>query len=345
MRLAEIFALVLIAAVCASSDGQKREKRTLGSIFQFFGFKLVPLNENVNKLPSPEKYEFLAQTSQTERTPKRLNRIQTVMPAVVSEENSSSEDATTQSVATTEAILEASSESPLATESSSMTGDQASDEPAMTLNDGEPLRIVLEDSPSTESSPSKASDSDSPSKMEEASEESTTEMNQSDSSTAATAEDNLNANIQEEASTEATLDTSSESPPETPSEVRFDYPTDVPPFKPLPNYIDQNQLNNFELYRSNDVTNRFFNHQDFPRTFEVHPQQILPRPFTRPEIIQHPFYQQPQFQHPRYLHPNVNYPQYQQQYHPQRTNSRHSTSSTAMNINGKEHFNYLTYHR
>lgn len=343
MKLAEIFALVLIASMCASSNGNKREKRTLGSILQFFGLKLVPLQENVNKLPEPEKFklfqeQYAAHESQTQRTP-RLNRIQTVMPFVEFGENISNENA--ESVTMTEVTDQTSEALPTTTESSFMimTSGQVSDEPEMT-NDGSPLRIVLEDSPSTEPSPSAEVSGDS------AQEEPTTEINELDTSTPAFTEETSNtqkADIQEETSTETSVETASENPSQNPSEVRFDFPTEVPQFRPLPNYIDQNQLNNnFDFYRSNDVSNRFFNQQDFARTFGVHPQQLSPpRTFTRPAFIQHPFYQhQPRFDNPQYLQPNIYYPQYQQQN--QRANSRQSSSS--MNINGKEHFNYLTYH-
>jgi hypothetical protein len=68
MKFSAIFALVLICALVASSDGNKRQKRTLGTILQFFGYRIVPLRGNGN---SVEKIQ---------NPPPTVNRIQTVIP-------------------------------------------------------------------------------------------------------------------------------------------------------------------------------------------------------------------------------------------------------------------------
>lgn len=73
MKVAKIFQFILVVALCALVDAKRRDKRTLGTIFQWFGYKLVPLS-NGDK-PS-DNYVYPAETK---RNPK-FNRIRTVMP-------------------------------------------------------------------------------------------------------------------------------------------------------------------------------------------------------------------------------------------------------------------------
>lgn len=79
MKLANIFLLIVV--FIGLSEAKSRPKRTLGTILNFFGYKLVPVHggqgstESLADIPA-EKYEYQPETP---RNPKFM-RIQTVMP-------------------------------------------------------------------------------------------------------------------------------------------------------------------------------------------------------------------------------------------------------------------------
>lgn len=94
------------------SEANKRQKRTLGTILGFFGFKLVPLNsQDVETFPA-----------QANRAPK-VNRIQTMIPSFDDEPTS---------------------ETPTTTSAKDSTTTETSEAPMTTSSD--PLRIIFGDS-------------------------------------------------------------------------------------------------------------------------------------------------------------------------------------------------------
>ncbi|CRK86839.1 CLUMA_CG000667, isoform A [Clunio marinus] len=77
LKFNRIFFLILITlSLCALSGASKREKRTIGTILNFFGFKIVPLNEGEKSRGQTEKYQ---NSEAATKKPKAL-RLETVMP-------------------------------------------------------------------------------------------------------------------------------------------------------------------------------------------------------------------------------------------------------------------------
>lgn len=104
MKFAQIFGLVFIALMCVSvtCDAKRREKRTLGTILQFFGFQIVPLNQNQSAqgLPGLGRFQFQGLNP---------NRIRTVMPTERPE-------TTTEMRSVMEIISSSTPETPLSTQ-------------------------------------------------------------------------------------------------------------------------------------------------------------------------------------------------------------------------------------
>lgn len=124
-----VVTFVLIVACVSRGDGKRRQKRTLGTLLQFFGYRLVPLNEQPSmqsdKLRSPSM-------AQNQRMPKR-NRIQTVMPYIEMIEMTTQ---VSETMISPSVVPSAMTEMP-------STGDAAE---ATTVNvSSQPLRIILED--------------------------------------------------------------------------------------------------------------------------------------------------------------------------------------------------------
>ena len=301
-----------------SCEGKTRQKRTLGTVLQFFGYKLVPIappaiNEQTEpfaeKLKSPEEFQ---------RNPKFM-RLQTVMPF---EEISETTMATMETpfksnkfgspvrrqtpapmaeTSTTEAPIEEFLIT--ATESELLTANEAS-----TTN--LPLRIILEDQKSFNEPPPMLSETSQqppqPLKEENQIADTTTEsflINAEVSSTESSDE-------QDEPNQHQNFETPLNLRPDDVNSLSFDsrlnsYDPHFSSFD-LPN-------KNFEIIRSNDVSHQYFGHQAFP-SFGRFPQQHFtqPQPFSAHQ-------ESPQF------------------------SNHYSTSRTAMNLNGQQ-FDYLTYH-
>jgi hypothetical protein len=96
MKIAKKFAFILLLTFLTLSEGRKREKRTVGTILQYFGFKLVPLTESDRKGPPAEKYVY---PEHTPRNPKFM-RIQTMMPLIEVFDDASVENETTSTTTT-----------------------------------------------------------------------------------------------------------------------------------------------------------------------------------------------------------------------------------------------------
>lgn len=252
MKSAEIYVFILIVALCASCDGKRRDKRTLGSILNFFGFQIVPLNAGLRKLPENEKYEFPAQN---QRNPK-FNRIQTIMPFEISEATSPPTETTS---ATTAQMT--SSEAPMIESSSFMNTA--------------PLRIIMFD-PSSEMTPSALPEAASESlKLVSTTEAVPFEVS---SEMPAPASPSLEPLTNEELPSPATTSSTDQSMPME----------KVPADEDIDTRFNQDS-GNFEQFRSNDVTNSFFARQSMQPTFGLYPQYLMPpRPFAQSQQqIQH----------------------------------------------------------
>lgn len=282
MKIANIFGLTLTVILCGNlSDAERREKRTLGTIFQFFGFKIVPLTESDKGGATAEKYQFPAQT---QRNPKFI-RIQTVMPFVEMIETSTvaaQQPSSTTSSPLTTTTAEASTTSEPTEAPIEMT--------SKSFEENAPLRIIL---PDTMLSSSEVPSSTSTEAFSEATEvSSTTVMNE--------------------------METTKQAPSEPLDEMQkldadlLSIPLSLAPFQSFESLAPKrNRENeNFELFKSNDVTSSFFGKP----SVGIFPQFLMPpRPFALPAT--------------------------------QNAASRFSTSRSSMNMNmNGQQFNYLTFH-
>lgn len=162
MRAAVIFCAILLVVLCVSSDAAKREKRTLGRLLQYFGYKIVPVTGSERQGPQAERYQFPAETA---RNPK-FNRIQTVMPFIATLDTlptttqvPSTIMTTTEVPTTTEAPTTTTERSTTTTEKSTTTTEATTTTAATTTSSeatttnapttkvmrSAPLRIVLPD--------------------------------------------------------------------------------------------------------------------------------------------------------------------------------------------------------
>lgn len=325
MKVAVI--LVFILSLCHLSEAGRREKRTIGTILQYFGFKLVPLRESEVREPQVEKYQF---PPQTPRNPKFM-RIQTVMPFYETSETSlvaSSVSSTTTFMTPTsseipqttiETTTETSSDSPSsiatllpfmksaslrifmqdiveASTTNPVTEISSASQETLTFTEQttvkhEPLRIIMQD-------------------IDETPQASTPTQFTELSSQSVETEDEAE-NIPVELTTKTTP---SESIEETsqPSDNFASLPLSSPAvmsqnYQQKPSGADNG--GKYEFFRSNDVSNQFvFDEQAFGSFPHF---SMPPRPFSHPAA--------------------------------QMSQNHFSTSSASMNMNG-QNYNYLTYH-
>lgn len=160
MKLTKIFVLIALVGLC---DASSRQKRTLGTILNFFGYKLVPLHGSAGRealADAPvEKYEY---PPETPRNPKFM-RIQTVMPFRVVEptpkptfdfdvrQASTTEDQPEPPIfkmivkETPQAALEDVQPTEASTTEAAMPSTEATMRPMEASSTSAPLKIILED--------------------------------------------------------------------------------------------------------------------------------------------------------------------------------------------------------
>lgn len=335
----KVFGLILVLAVLAS--GERRDKRTLGTIFQFFGFRLVPLTESEMKGSFSEKYQFPAQTA---RNPKFM-RIQTVMPIIEKLVESASASPTTQRL-----MFSTSSETPTTSRaiSSTTTTQIPTTSTAIPTTNARiisPLRIILPDFTPTFPDFSLPTSSESPTQLFiKTSSESVTENMKMISTTQApltvteatissvasslpsvassslpssseilSTTETISNEINNQFSTSNEINQLFSSPFETfqTSGNFASLPLSSSPVQSFESPPEFRANHDFEFYQSNDVSNSFFNPNSF-NTFGIFPKNLMPpRPFALPST--------------------------------NNDANRLSSSSASMNMNGQK-FNYLTFH-
>lgn len=339
MKLAKIFVVIVLSV--GLSDAKSRQKRTLGTILNFFGYKLVPLHGSGSKealadIPV-EKYEY---PPETPRNPKFM-RIQTVMPfrvveptprptfefdvrqqAATTEEQPEPPMMFDEPKETTSAALEDVQPSEAATTEAPMPQTEATMRPMETSSPSAPLKIVLEDMvASTSEQPQPAAP----------------EMEQMPATEANMVEPQTdNSIIQQELPMRFKPNEepngnnfvqNSQFQPQDVNSLSHDHQFHQFP----PQFPSFNQPNpNFEIFKSQDLSDSFIgqpNHfgSSFQPQFVQQPHFIAPQPFTN-------FHDQSAF-------PSNVYSQFS----PVKGGNRFSTSRTAMNMNGRA-YDYMTHH-
>lgn len=278
----KVFAFILIVVALAGADAGRRDKRTFGSIFQFFGFKLVPLTESEMKGTFSEKYQYPAQTP---RNPKFM-RLQTVMPEMMLE--NLMKTASIESVsASSRMIFPSSSEMPIIfSEPSTMT---TTEKPTTVDMPSVPMRIVVpdmftifKDDPSTEN-PAMESIKSSAEPVTESMEPSTTQAPSTTTETIPTETTEITSNnlMQRFTSVNELNQPFEMSAFETlkPSVNLASLPLSSAPVQSFESPPEFETNDNFEFYRSNDVTSSFYSPDAF-FSLGLFPQNLMPpQPF------------------------------------------------------------------
>jgi hypothetical protein len=357
MKFANTLSVILIVSFCVAGNSLKRERRTVGTLLQFFGLKLVPLTES-DKANAEKQSMQLQYPGQANRNPK-LIKLSTVMPSTRAEfETLDLEDSSLES-------------EKMSSKFAPLTSSEGTTQmPTTTTQQSSPFMIVLPNIPTSSEKPTTTSTEEPtlnfnfPSTSESVQMEITTKMsspeedidpriNEDDDvfdplplgiSTFGQSVDNeINGKLIERESSEIkmpledtkllsedikipneVLKTLSEDI-KIPSEVmQKEEPTldqrfssEHQQYQNLQNIPMQKSHQNFEIYRSKDVTNTYFGQQSFPSAHEVFPQHLQPpAPFMNHKS---------QNSHAVYRYPAP------------------GSSTASMNINGQL-INYMTYH-
>lgn len=276
MKVFKLFLLVILLSLNAPTNSARREKRTLGTILQFFGYKLVPIQRG----PAKETY------TETGRNPKYL-RINTVIPSTAT--STTSTTVTTQKQSSTESDDENfSTTTEMISTTSVFPEDHLTTIFEEIVTEVASMRIISTDPPITTT------------------ENSSKLMNESNHTTEA-------SSTTETETSPTETETSSQGPSNIlPTKISFlntnSNGHESTKFPPKFETFSRNP--NFELFRSDDLTNYYFGHRGTEAPFYF-PIRDFPRPFTAP-LRQQKF-------------------------------KRFSSSSASINLNGNQ-FNYQTLH-
>lgn len=285
--------VVIIIAFATCGESRRREKRTLGTILQFFGYRLVPIMDNMeqpNIAMSSAMSEKLRSSSMNEnqRIP-IINRIQTVMPFFEFFQT------TTQASARVNEMTTATREASIATTSNEPTTEATTVKVSSAL-----LRIIMEEIssdpteattalPSTTSVPPSSTTEKTTSNMERLpignSSERSARLEES------TPLPNI-ASLPLDSSNTPKFERQMLDPPPVRSFVRVDAEANqrrINAINSETNQINSNSLasdqiaeqnrKNVEILKSDDVSNSFFDQPTFP-VYESFPPYIQAQPFS-----------------------------------------------------------------
>lgn len=268
-----VFGLILLVAVVIGADAGRRDKRTFGSIFQFFGFKLVPLTESEIRKVTSEKLQYPEPLIRNGK----LMRLRTVMPKV--EEII---EATSEMPATTRTT---STEAPLTRTSSTTVSTTTTETPTIAA---EPLRIILPDMITMfEDFKQETSKQPAMKTFTQTSTEAATEIPSTvQSSSTQTLPTESTGTVSNEIAQEFTLQNEPNSPfsaaVETfgPTGNIASLPLSLAPTHSFESPPVYQMNNNFEFFRSNDISSSFHSPDAF-HSLGLFPQNLMPpRPFA-----------------------------------------------------------------
>lgn len=268
----KVFGLILLVAVAVGIDAGRRDKRTFGSIFQFFGFKLVPLTESEMRKVTSEKLQYPEPLLRNAK----LTRLRTVMPKVEIIESTSVMPATTRAT---------SSEAPFSRTPSTAVSTTTTETPTTAA---EPLRIILPDM-ITMFADFKQETSKQPA-METSTQTSTEAVTEILSTVQSSSTQAAPTESTEAVSNEITQEFTLQNEPNSPFSAAVEtfgptgniasLPLSLAPthsFESPPVYQPNN---NFEFFRSNDISSSFHSPDAF-HSLGLFPQNLMPpRPFA-----------------------------------------------------------------